>query len=146
MSILNYSTKIEARKTVGELQEILAKAGCRKILIDYSEQGEPDAVTFVILVNEQPVYYTLPCNVAGVLRSMQKDSKIPRKLLTTEQGRRVAWRIIKDWSLAQLAIIEAGQAQLAEVFLPYAQHQGTTLFKALESGGLKLLPEGGTSK
>ncbi|WP_375436655.1 hypothetical protein [uncultured Hymenobacter sp.] len=139
MSILNYTTTIDAGKTVGELQGILAKAGCRKILIDFNEIGEPDAVTFMVAVNEQPLYFTLPCNVAGVLKAMQKDRNIAGKYRTEAQARRVAWRIIKDWCQAQLAIIEAGQAQLAEVFLPYAQHQGTTLFKSLEAGNLKLL-------
>ncbi len=32
---------------------------------------------------------------------------------------RVAWRIIKDWVAAQLAIVESGMVEIAEVFLPY---------------------------
>jgi len=32
----------------------------------------------------------------------------------------VAWRIIKDWIEAQLAIVEAEMVEMAEVFLPYA--------------------------
>jgi hypothetical protein len=37
----------------------------------------------------------------------------------------VAWRIIKDWTEAQLALVQAGVAELAEVFLPYATHPQT---------------------
>ena len=32
----------------------------------------------------------------------------------------MAWRIIKDWIEAQLAIVEAEMVEMAEVFLPYA--------------------------
>jgi hypothetical protein len=38
-------------------------------------------------------------------------------------ARKVAWRIIKDWVAAQLALIEAEQATLAQVFLPYCVMQ-----------------------
>ena len=32
---------------------------------------------------------------------------------------RVAWRITKNWVEAQMAFIEAKQAELSQVFLPY---------------------------
>jgi hypothetical protein len=36
---------------------------------------------------------------------------------------------LKDWVAAQLAVVEAGAAQMAEVFLPYAMHsEGRTMF------------------
>ncbi|HEX8506914.1 MAG TPA: hypothetical protein VF630_16230 [Hymenobacter sp.] len=135
MAILNYTTKIAPSKTVGEIQGILAKAGCRKIVTDYDEQGEPSALTFMVPMQERPVYFALPCNREGVLKAMTRDRKVPRSACTPAQAQRVAWRIIKDWCEAQLAIIEAGQAQLAEVFLPYAvTADGHTLFKAIDSG------------
>lgn len=141
MAILNYTTKISAGKTVGEIQALLAKAGCRKIVTDFDEQGEPAALTFMVPVREQPVFFALPANVEGVRLAMQKDRKIPRSACSTDQARRVAWRIIKDWCEAQLAIIAAGQAALPEVFLPYAVGKdGQTLYKSLEAGNLKLLP------
>jgi hypothetical protein len=47
-----------------------------------------------------------------------------------QQARRVAWRIIKDWIAGQLALVEAGQAEVSEVFLPYVvSAQGETLFE-----------------
>jgi hypothetical protein len=47
---------------------------------------------------------------------------------------RVAWRIVKDWIEAQMAIVEAGQAEMAEVFLPYATIEDgtTTMFRAFQ--------------
>lgn len=57
------------------------------------------------------------------------------------QAARVTWRILKDWVEAQLAIVEAEQADLVEVFLPYAQNEqtGQTLYKSIREGGFKLL-------
>lgn len=139
MAILNYTTKIESGKTVAELQQLLAKAGCQKVLVDY-EAKEPVAVTFMVEVNNYPIYFTLPANVEGVRQALLKDPKVGMSYCTTDQARRVAWRIIKNWCEAQLAIIEAGQAQLAEVFLPYAITQnGKTLFQRLDVGDLPVL-------
>lgn len=52
---------------------------------------------------------------------------------------RTSWRIIKDWVEAQMAITEAGLADVAEVFLPYAITKGTTLYKSIKSNGMMML-------
>ena len=45
---------------------------------------------------------------------------------------RVAWRILKDWVEAQLALIETGMVSVEQVFLPYCQSgNGETLFEAI---------------
>lgn len=138
MAILNYTTQIDAGKTVAELSHLLGKAGCQKVLVDY-DAGEPAALTFAITVQARPMFFTLPANIDGVLKALKRD-RVPGKYQNIAQARRVAWRIIKVWCEAQLAIIDAGQAQLAEVFLPYAQTpSGQTLYRAIESGNLKLL-------
>lgn len=100
MPILNYTTKIEASKTVGEIQQLLAKTGAKKMVKD----------------------------------------KVPDKFLSNDQARRVAWRILKTWVEAQIAIIEAQLASLAEIMLPYAiTKNGNTLFKEIEAGNNSFL-------
>lgn len=48
-----------------------------------------------------------------------------------EQAERVAWRVAREWLLAQLAIIEAQMATLDQVMLPYLQVDGQkTLYAA----------------
>lgn len=134
MPILNYTTSIPAHKTVGEIQEKLAKAGAVAISIDYDESRQPVALTFVIMVNNFPVNFRLPSRWNGVFKRMRNDREVPPRLRTEEQARRVSWRIVKDWTEAQLAIIDAGCAELPEVFLPYVVTQsGETLFQKLSS-------------
>ena len=143
MAILNYTTQIDANKTVGEIQSILARKGANQISIEYDE-GLPAALKFQILYQEQPVFFRLPCNVEGVYSSLCR-AKVPSSKRTKQQARRVAWRIIKDWIEAQLAIVESQQAQMTEVFLPYAlDNQGNTFFQAFTESR-KLLTAGGSA-
>lgn len=140
MPILNYTTKIDSYKTIVEIQKVLATHGASKITTDNDASGNPIAVTFCIMFKEQLCAFALPCNFEGVLRAMKKSSKVPRSLCTEDQALRVGWRIVKDWIEAQMAIVEADLANMAEVFLPYAvMKNGQTLFKNFESDASRLL-------
>jgi hypothetical protein len=142
MPLLNYTTQINPNKTVGEIQQILARAKVQQISIDYDE-GLPSAINFMLVYFEQPIYFRLPCNVEGVYAALCKASKVPYRLRTKQQARRVAWRIIKDWIEAQLAIVEAKQAEMVEVFLPYAvDKSGQTFFQMFSESKQKLLSDG----
>ncbi|MCB0425249.1 MAG: hypothetical protein KDD13_11485 [Mangrovimonas sp.] len=142
MAILNYTTQIKAEKTIMEIQQTLVKHGASKIVTDYDGMN-PKAVTFCLVLNGNVVGYALPANYSGVLKSMKKDNKVPRRLVTEEQALRVSWRIIKDWVEAQMALVQAELADVAEVFLPYAiTKSGNTLYKEIESTGMLMLQSG----
>lgn len=143
MPLLNYTTTIDAGKTAGEVQNILAKAGAQSVAIDYYD-GKPSALTFTITFCEQPVRFRLPCNADGVYKALSKyGSKVPYSKQNIEQARRVAWRIIKDWTEAQLAIVESQQAQMAEVFMPYViGDNGQTMFERFTESTQKQLTSG----
>ena len=143
MAISNYSTQIDFNKTIGEIQGILAKNGAKKIVVDYNEEGLPSALTFgALLANGQMVFFSLPARPSGVLRAMQEDN-VAKKFQTIEQAQRVSWRIIKDWIVAQLALIEAEIAELPEIFLRYAiTKQGETLYESIGRDQSFLLTDG----
>ena len=52
---------------------------------------------------------------------------------------KLSWRIIKNWVEAQMALVEADIAEVAEVFLPYAIKDGTTLYKSIRANGMLML-------
>lgn len=55
---------------------------------------------------------------------------------------RVAWRNIRDWVLAQLALYETQMVELPQIFLPFAQGKnGKTVYESIQSGTF-LLGEG----
>jgi hypothetical protein len=142
MAILNYTTSIDCERSIGEIQKCLVKHGAHKIVTDYLN-GLPSAVTFCLTLNGSLVGFSLPANYSGVLKAMKSDSKVPRSACTEMQAQRVAWRIVKDWVEAQMAIVEAQLADMAEVFLPYAiTKNGTTLYKEVQGNGMLMLQSG----
>ena len=143
MPILNYTTTINPGKSAAEVQQILAKAGAKSVAIDYAD-GVPSALTFTIVYLEQQIHFRLPCNAEGVLKALTKyGSKVPHSKRNIEQARRVAWRIIKDWVEAQLAIVESKQAEMTEVFLPYViAENGQTMFQRFTESTQKRLTAG----
>lgn len=140
MAILNYTTSIDCEKSILEIQKCLVKHGANKTVTDYSN-SLPCAVTFCLHINGKIAAFSL-ANYNGVLSAMKKDRKVPRHRCTDEQALRVSWRIVKDWVYAQMAIVEAELAEMAEVFLPYAiTKNGTTLYKEIQAGTDLLLLE-----
>lgn len=142
MAILNYTTSIDCEKSISEIRKCLVKHGAHKIVTDY-DKGMPSAVTFCLTLNGSMVAFTLPANYSGVLKAMHNDKKVPRSKCTEEQAQRVSWRIVKDWVEAQMAIVEAQLADMAEVFLPYAiTKNGTTLYKEVQGNGILMIQSG----
>lgn len=137
MAIKNYTTEVNMHRTVAELQQVLGAKGARFVSVDYDANGNPAAVRFGLLINDHPVPFRLPCNVEGVYRALQKArgkqnyyNKPKTEKTDRNRAPNIAWRIVKDWVEAQLALVEAEQAQMAEVFLPYAvSPNGTTMFE-----------------
>lgn len=79
--------------------------------------------------------FTLPAPAEGTLRVFKKQGiKCDPK-----QAERVAWRNVRDWVLAQMALVESCDAAVDEVFLPYmTDNSGKTLYQMYSAG--RLLP------
>lgn len=124
-------------KTVAEIQRTLGIKGATRVAVDYV-QGKAVAVSFGLDVNGFAVNYRLPCSVEGVRSALKREKKMTAAR-DTAQCERIAWRIVKDWVEAQMALVEAGQAEVAEVFMPYAVYaNGQTLFQAMKNHQLQL--------
>ena len=140
MGILNYSTAIATEKTAGEIQKRLAAAKAQAVMCEYDGEAVMIAMSFRIMTPYGLLSFRLPANTDGVFKSIEQDSKVPNRLKTRDQAARVAWRILKTWVEAQLAIVDAEMAQLAEVFLPYAQNKkGETVYQTLANSKFKML-------
>ena len=120
---LNYTTTIDATKSASECIARLAQHGASAIGITY-ELTKPTGLSFVIDTPYGPRSFALPVNVRGTQKALQENyrrGKIPRRYSELDQAERVAWRVLKDWLEAQLALIEAGVADMTQVMLPYMQ-------------------------
>lgn len=136
MPILNYTTTIDASKTVGEVQAILAKAGAKAVGVQY-DSGRPVSVTFCHATQFGDRWFDLPAHPERV-RAVLLRQKVKPGLSTMEQAERVAWRIIKDWVEAQLAIIQTEMVTLDQVMLPYLKTEDGTVYEAYQRNQLQL--------
>lgn len=135
MAIKNYTTTIDVYKSLGEIQGALASHGARRIMVDYDEAGHPVGVAFGIETLAGLRGFLLPANVEGV-RAVFDQQKVKTQ---AGQAERTAWRNIRDWIMAQMAIIEAGQVEMEEVFFPYlTDRNGKTLYQLYQGGQLAL--------
>ena len=133
--MLNYTTTIDALKTVGEIEYILIKHGARSILKDISDDGKVKALSFVVTTAYGQMPIRLPVDVPPVLAVLTKEKKQNSKVKATpEQAERVAWRILKNWVEAQMALVEIEMVKMEQIFLPYAvlDASGQTVFERLE--------------
>ena len=135
MPLLNYTTKVDVYTTLGAIQGQLVKHGAKKIMQEYDDQGNIIALSFLINTPAGMRGIKLPANADAVHRVLTKQKvKVDR-----EQADRVAWRIVKDWVEAQMAILESEMVQLDEIFLPYMVNEtGQTFFEAYRNNQLLL--------
>jgi len=140
MPLLNYTTKISVEKTLGEIQRMLVLNGAKSVLSEYDDNGYIIALSFIINVNDQSMAIRLPSDWRPVLKIMEDDRKTPNSFCNQEQALRVAWRIIKDWVEAQMAILQTKMVKIEQIFLPYIiTNNNQTIFEKFEENKQKLL-------
>lgn len=135
MAIKNYTTEVDVYKSLGEIQGALAAHGARQIMVEYDGDGQPTGITFAVDTPVGRRGFMLPANIDGVYAVFQKQ----RVRADRKQAARTGWRNIRDWVLAQMAIIEAGMVTMDEVFFPYlTDGKGNTVYGLYQSGQLAL--------
>lgn len=138
MPLLNYTTSVPVRRTIGVVQGLLVEAGARAVSTAYDEVGRPTGIAFQVQTAYGPRTFQLPVNAQRVEGVLRRD-KVPPKYQTPEHAERVAWRILKDWLEAQLAIIRAETATLDQVMLPYmVGDNGRTVYELYRDQQLAL--------
>lgn len=138
MPIKDYTTKVDIYTTLGQIQSQLVKHGAKKIVQDYDDAGHIAAVSFLIDTPLGPRGIWLPANVEAVQDTLRRQ----KVKYDYEQAERVAWRILKDWVEAQMALLESAMVQMDEVFFPYMiTDKKQTVFQAYRNQQL-LLPGG----
>lgn len=135
MPIKNYTTNIDIFTTIGTIQGCLVKHGAKKITTDYDDNGRVTALSFLIDTPSGQRGIMLPSNVEGVQQTLAKQ----RVKCDREQAEKVAWRILKDWIEAQMAILESNMVQMDEIFLPYMTNdRGQTVYQLYQEQQLML--------
>jgi hypothetical protein len=143
MPTLNYTTTIAPAKTIAEMQTALVKHGASSVVVRYENQRAV-GLGFVLPTPHGDREFYLDVDPARVLalltRQKQGNSRIKAD---ADQAERVGWRVLKDWLLAQLAIIEAQLVELDQVMLPYLRVDADhTLYQAYKANEARALDAG----
>lgn len=129
--IANYSTTVEAIKTVGEIQGILVGHGAKSILMNYTEDGLVESLSFIVKTPYGDMPIRLPVKPEAVLKVLTKQGLTPR-FANHPQAVKIAWRITKDWVRAQMAYLETEMVSMEQIFLSYMVTKGDkTLYEAM---------------
>lgn len=142
LHLKNYTTSVNAERTIMEVEQLLAMFGATAVMKQYSGDQRVTGLAFKL----GEMTYKLPVNQDGVYQVMFKDLKRISHRVNAghnreEQAYRVAWRILKDWIHSQMSIIASGQATPEQVLLPYAYDGKRTLYEAYKEGRLQLKKE-----
>jgi hypothetical protein len=145
MSLYLETTQIPAERTAGEISLLLVKSGASQISTEYDASHKIRALRFILGVQGRPTVFSLPVRCEPIFNRLQKQrARLSNRTAKTGEDRaqaeRIAWRQLFRWVQAQLALIETGMVEAGEVFMPYIESGGITLYQhMLNSGGLKQL-------
>ena len=141
--IANYTTEVKAKRSIQEIEDMLVAHGAKHILMDYDDQKEPIGLAFIVATSYGgDVAFRIPANIDRVKAVLIKQ-RVRKREVSQELASRVAWRILKDWVRAQMAILETEMVTIDQVFLPYMQagEEGKTLYEVMRDHHLQL-PKG----
>ena len=120
--IKNYTSSVPAIRSISYIEHQLVVHGARDIMKQYGSKGELSELCFTIETNGKRIAFALPARVERVEKILMAQVKKPRpdtKKRVKEQAERTAWKIISDWVVIQMSLIELGQAEFLEIFLSY---------------------------
>lgn len=121
--LLNYTTTINANRTIAEMQAMLVRAGATSVTLHYGPDQRPSGIEFVVGTKYGPQMFRLGVDVRAVQMLLAKQrtrgSLADRMQFVREQAERTGWRVVRSWLEAQLAMVEIGLASLDQVMLPY---------------------------
>mgnify|MGYP001563774150 CR=1 FL=1 len=144
--IRNYTSTVPVERSTAAIERLLVDAGATHIARSYNG-GWLTGFVFSIIVDGKSVTFKLPANPAAIKRVLEKGMKRMRSSTAQrlqEQAERTAWKLLHDWVHVQISLIQMGQADAVQVFLPYAYDalKEQTLYEQLKENGFKALTAG----
>lgn len=144
MNLKNYTSEVPAGRSIERIKNVLRNLKVKNINEEYDQDGKLTGIKFLLDVNNQAVAFELPAKIDAIADIMYRQIKRPNpssKQRCQDQAERTAWKTVQDWIEVQATMIQLEQAELLQVFLPYALVSGTTktVYSHIKEGNLKLL-------
>jgi hypothetical protein len=146
MNIRNYTSTVEASKSMARIEELLVEIGATNINKQYKDKV-CTGITFLLYDSQlqQTLAFHLKAQAEECFTVLWKEVKRPQsntKEMLMKQANRTAWKILSDWTEIQCSMILLKQAKPLQMFLPfmYDMESNQTLFEKISSGKINLLP------
>lgn len=143
------TTNISAIQTANQIVNCLAQAGATEVLTQY-QNGKISGLKFGLNIpNRGTQIFVLPARVEPIFKILNGQRRNGRYRVSNgtrehnekrdlEQAEKVAWRQLLRWCEAQCALIQTNMVEAGEVFMPYWEHEGTTVWEHVLAGGKQL--------
>lgn len=134
----NYQTDMSESELFSIIQTSLAQHKARRMSFDYNDEGQAIALTFQLAVASHILEFRMPARLENVARLVEESYRAIGRSISADkledQAYRTAWANIKDWVLAQMALVDAEMVKMQEVFLPYLLNPSTgqTYYEVVE--------------
>lgn len=160
MFLKNYTSEVPSGTTIQRIVGILVKIGVAQIAMDYGLNGEIVGLTFAAHIEGRIVPIKLPVDVGACQEALWRDyvgsdrayktsdlkdelvsngNKRKRRSQFRDQAERTAWKLMQDWIEVQISMVQLKQADVLQVFLPYAWDGGQSFYHRLKAGGFAAL-------
>jgi hypothetical protein len=159
MFLKNYTSEVPVAQTVHRIEQVLIRCGVTGITKEYGPGASIVAVMFHIKFgDQQPFTVRLPADKEKALQAMWLDYADGDRLSEdgsrmawnarkkkcrrdfVEQAERTAWKLVQDWVEVQLSMIQMGQAEFTQVFLPYIWDGRQIFYDTVKADGFRALP------
>lgn len=139
MPIKNYTTQVPANRSIEEIQNSLVAHGATGFMLEYEKgTGRISALKFILDLEGQMLPFQLPVQWR-MFQTVLKSQRVSR-WNDEDYCYRVAWRVLRDWIMAQMALYETKMVSIPQIFLPYAvTKDGRTLFERMAENPQLLL-------
>lgn len=149
-TIIKYTSEIAPEMTIAEIRKCLVRHGASAIVTNYDkETGKATGLIFKMRLGDISLTFRLPLDWRPVyviltsgskFNSRDEERNVERKNRYRERAERTAWRIVKDWIDAQMALVETKMITALQVFLPYPiMRDGKTLSETVAQNPQLLL-------
>jgi len=152
MAIKNYTTTVPANRSIEEIQRALVANGATGVLYEYEKAtGRIAALKFILILDDKQVGFALPVEWRRFQQVLKNDhelehqgrrSRTKPRYMDEDYVYRVAWRCLRDWVLAQMALYATQIVDMPQIFLPFAVGKGGKTFYEQVMDG-KFLLKGG---
>ena len=144
MNIKNYTSTVDAIRSMQKIEEMLVEIGASNINKKY-ENKICTGITFLYLDStfQSTIAFHLKAQVEEVFKILYAEVKRPRpdtKKTIIAQANRTAWKVLADWTEIQCTMILLGQAKPLQMFLPFVYDTRTeeTFFDKIQNGKIDI--------